>query len=86
MIQAKEKKPLPLMTRAEIEEFTTLSRSTIYAMMNPESDNYDPSFPVPVRIGKKRVVWVRNEMVAWVKHQIEFCRVDFKRDNLESMS
>lgn len=86
MSDVQKNKPAPLMTRSEVEEFTTLGRSTIYEMMNPESDSYDSSFPTPVRIGRKRVAWVRNEVAAWIKNRIEFHRVDFTKDDMESLA
>lgn len=86
MKEQTEKKPGPLMTRLEVEDFTTLSRSTIYEMMKPGSDLHDPTFPVPVRLGKKRVAWVRNEVVAWVKNCIQFHRVERSSADVEDLS
>ncbi|WP_083845682.1 helix-turn-helix transcriptional regulator [Thiocystis violascens] len=59
--------------------FTGLGRSSIWARLNPQAPQYDPSFPKPIRLsasGRGAVAWIRSEVVAWVKH-----RADLSRDN-----
>ena len=55
-----------LLRRAEVEEWTKLSRSSIYAKTNPRDRGYDAGFPVPVRIGSTSVRWVASEIEAWI--------------------
>ncbi|WP_170611096.1 AlpA family phage regulatory protein [Ruegeria arenilitoris] len=53
--------------RPMVEEMTGLSRSSIYAKMDPRNPNYDPDFPRPVRLGKRAVAWRETEIVNWME-------------------
>lgn len=55
-----------LLRRAEVEEWTKLSRSSIYAKTNPRDRGYDAGFPVPVRIGSTSVRWIASEIEEWI--------------------
>lgn len=55
-----------LLRRPEVEELCGLSRSALYERMNPKSPRYDPSFPVPVRIGLRAVRWPERAVLAWI--------------------
>ncbi len=55
-----------LLRRADVEERTKLSRSSIYAKTNPRDRGYDAGFPVPVRIGSTSVRWVASEVDEWI--------------------
>jgi len=46
---------------------TALSRSTIYALINPKSDYYDPTFPKKVVISQKRIGWLAIEIHQWIE-------------------
>ena len=46
---------------------TALSRSTIYALINPKSDYYDPTFPKRVVISQKRIGWLAIEIHQWIE-------------------
>jgi prophage regulatory protein len=59
-----------LLKRQEVERVTGLGRSAIYARMDPEHPQYDPSFPVPVPVGSNAVRWVASEVDAWVAARI----------------
>jgi prophage regulatory protein len=43
-----------------------LSRSTIYAMMDEESCQYDPDFPRQIKLGKSSVAWRESEVAEWL--------------------
>lgn len=43
-----------------------LSRSTIYAMMDEKSSQYDPNFPRQIKLGKSSVAWRESEVAAWL--------------------
>ena len=58
-----------LINRKQVEEITSLSRSSIYLLM---SEN---RFPKPIQIGNKRVAWVSQEINEWVDDRIENARV-----------
>ena len=45
--------------RADVEELTGLSRSTIYASMEAGE------FPRPVRIGRRAVAWRQEDIQEW---------------------
>jgi len=55
-----------IIRRPEVEDCTGLSRSTIYSMMDPKSPYHDPTFPKPVKLGKRAVGWSQSAIVAWV--------------------
>lgn len=55
-----------LIKRQEVEKLTQLSRSSLYAKLNPKDVNHDPSFPVPVRVSSTAVRWVAYEVEAWI--------------------
>ena len=60
-----------LLSIKDVGHYTGLSRSTIYEMINEESDRYDPTFPKKVQLTKVRVVWVASEIAEWINEKIE---------------
>lgn len=60
-----------LLSIKDVGRYTGLSRSTIYEMINEESDRYDPTFPKKVQLTKVRVVWVASEIAEWINEKIE---------------
>jgi len=68
--------PFLPMTREEVEHAIRLSRSTIYAMMNPNSDNYSPDFPRPVQWGKRAVMWKQHEIAEWMNTRERTAAID----------
>lgn len=70
--------PTIIIRRDQVEARTGLSRSTIYARLNPKSAGYDPSFPKPIELGhgmqNPPVGWVESEVEAWLSAQIELSR------------
>lgn len=72
------KTALRILRRKQLEDRTGLSRSTIYARLNPKSPNYDPTFPKPVELGygmqNPPVGWIESEVDAWLTAQIEKSR------------
>lgn len=59
-----------LLSIKDVGHYTGLSRSTIYEMINEESDRYDPTFPKKVQLTKVRVVWVASEIAEWIESKI----------------
>lgn len=49
---------------------TALSRSTIYALINPKSDYYDSCFPKPLHLTQNRVGWLSQEINDWLELKI----------------
>lgn len=60
-----------LLSIKDVGSYTGLSRSTIYEMVNENSDRYDPTFPKKVQLTQVRVVWVASEIAEWINNKIE---------------
>jgi prophage regulatory protein len=58
-----------LINRKQVEQITSLSRSSIYLLMSQDR------FPKPIQIGDQRVAWVANEINEWVNDRIQNARV-----------
>lgn len=54
-------------TILQVQDLTSLSRSTIYAAM--EGRDAVPLFPKPIRIGR-RVAWLEKEVRLWMAERI----------------
>ena len=59
-----------LLSIKDVSNYTGLSRSTIYEMVNEKSDRYDPTFPKKVQLTQVRVVWVASEIAKWIDNKI----------------
>lgn len=64
-----------LLKRQEVERLTGLGRSAIYARMNSEHPQHDPTFPKPVPLGGPEdrptcVRWVASEVEDWIQSRI----------------
>lgn len=61
----------------EVINKTGLSRSTIYAKLQPSSPHYDPHFPKQIRLGAggvggaRAVAWVEEEIEQWLQLKYE---------------
>ncbi len=51
----------------ELQRITGLSKSTIYAKMDPCSPYHDPDWPKKVNLGPRSVGWYRHEVIEWVE-------------------
>ncbi|MGJ0515469.1 MAG: helix-turn-helix transcriptional regulator [Methylomicrobium sp.] len=54
-------------------QITSISRSGVYARLNPRSPSYDPTFPRPIKLSsgpRGAVAWVLSEIQAWVRSKI----------------
>ena len=60
-----------LLSIEDVGSYTGFSRSTIYELINEESDRYDPTFPKKVQLTKVRVVWVASEITEWINTKIK---------------
>ncbi|MFR9680743.1 helix-turn-helix transcriptional regulator [Acinetobacter sp. SEK570] len=50
-----------------VVEFTALSKSKIYEMINKKSKYYDPTFPQPIRLTEMRIGWSAWEIHQWIE-------------------
>jgi len=51
-----------------------IGRSTVYDWLKPDSNRYDPTFPLSVKLGMKTVGWLESEIDAWLLSKIEQSR------------
>ena len=58
--------PEKMHRRPAVEEMTGLSRSTIYAKLDPRGPHHDPEFPKPVKLGRRAVAWREIELIEWM--------------------
>jgi len=69
MIQSTEYQYQVFNIKAVIE-ITALSRSTIYELIKPISEYYDPTFPKPIHLTQTRIGWVSQEIYDWLEMKI----------------
>ncbi|RYH67305.1 MAG: AlpA family phage regulatory protein [Alcaligenaceae bacterium] len=43
-----------------------VSRSTVYLWMNKSSPYFDPTFPLPFKLGRSLIAWDCEEVDAWL--------------------
>lgn len=65
---------LTIIRRKQLEQKLGLSRSSIYDRINPNSANYDPTFPKPIAIGARAVGWLESECDSWLAARVEQSR------------
>ena len=69
MTKQKFTPPYIPLTRTEVEAITGLCRSSIYAKMRQNTDrplDFDPTFPLPLKFGPKKVMWRADEIEQWM--------------------
>ncbi|MGP5645044.1 helix-turn-helix transcriptional regulator [Psychrobacter celer] len=59
-----------LLNIKKVIAYTGISRSTIYAMGDVNSDQYDPTFPKKLQLTQVRVAWVASEIAEWIESKI----------------
>ena len=59
-----------LLGRKQVEQSLGLSRSTIYARLDPNSRHYDPDFPKPIKLGATSIAFVEAEVQEYIAHRI----------------
>jgi prophage regulatory protein len=59
-----------LLRRKEVEQTLGISRSSIYARLDANSPQYDPSFPKPIKLSQQCVAWVSWEVQRWINERI----------------
>jgi len=50
---------------------TGKSKSSQYAMLNPESPTYDPTFPKSISIGLRAKGWLEQEVIDWLQLKMD---------------
>ncbi|MCG9042138.1 helix-turn-helix transcriptional regulator [Laribacter hongkongensis] len=55
-----------VLRRPAVEALLGKSRSWIYAVKDPKSRYFDPSFPQPIRLGRS-IGWLSSELNEWIE-------------------
>lgn len=55
----------------ELIEKIALSRSSILNLYNPESTQYDPTFPKPAKISQRVNAWRESEVNEWIDSKFQ---------------
>ena len=53
-----------LISRGEVQRMTSLSTTGIYRLIK------EGQFPSPIRVGQKRVGWLRGEIRSWITGRV----------------
>lgn len=51
-------------------ERTSLSRTAVYDLRNPNHESHDPTWPAPVELSPRRVAYVESEIELWLNNKI----------------
>lgn len=51
----------------EVETKAGIKRSSIYERLDPESKQYDPTFPRPFSLGGRSIGFLESEVDAWIE-------------------
>jgi prophage regulatory protein len=54
----------------EVVAVTGVSRSVIYAKLNPQSSCYDATFPKPIKLSVNCVGWSALEVNQWIESKL----------------
>jgi prophage regulatory protein len=65
-----------LLRRKQVEQSLGLSRSTIYARLDPKSRHYDPDFPKPIKLGATSIAFVESEVQDYIAKRIAASRTE----------
>ena len=55
----------------QVVEYTGLSRSTIYEIMDAKSPYYDSTFPKKIKMTQNRICWSAWEINQWIESKME---------------
>lgn len=58
----------------ELMNLVQMSRTSIYSKLNKNSRRYDPTFPRPIKNGR-RLIWVNREVELWMSNLIRNGRI-----------
>lgn len=65
-----------LLRRKQVEQSLGLSRSTIYARLDPKSRHYDPDFPRPIKLSATSIAFVEAEVQDYIAKRIAASRTE----------
>lgn len=58
--------PLRVLRMADVCSRLRLSKSTVRRYYDPSTPSYDPTFPRPVKLGKRAIGWHEEAIHRWV--------------------
>lgn len=67
-------KSLQFVRLSTLKQLTGLSRSSIYARLNPNSSSFDSTFPKPIKLSpspRGAVAWSLSEIEVWQMSLLE---------------
>lgn len=73
-----------ILRRDSLRKRIGFSLAHIYAMMDPKSPSYDPSFPRPIRLGASAVGWLEHEVQAWLESRVRASRSTEGNEHFEA--
>jgi len=53
-----------------VKQKISLSKTAVYQKLDPNSKYYDPSFPVPVKIGARAIAWSSDAIDSWIASKL----------------
>lgn len=72
--------PLTILRKRQLCARIGLSSAQVYAMLDPKSSSYDPTFPKQVRLAASAVGWLEHEIQAWLETRVKLSREGKGRD------
>lgn len=57
---------LKILRMRQLVEKLGISRSSIYAKINPRMPQYDPTFPLPITLGARSKGWSELDVDRWL--------------------
>ncbi|XXQ68407.1 helix-turn-helix transcriptional regulator [Neisseriaceae bacterium B1] len=55
----------------QFSEKCGISKSMIWAKLNPKNRRHDSDFPQPIRLSSRAVAWLESELDTWINHRAE---------------
>ncbi len=59
-----------LISIKQVVEYTGISRSTVYDLMNEKSPYYDSTFPKKIKMTQNRICWSALEINKWIESKM----------------
>ena len=59
-----------LISIKQVVNYTGLSRSTIYELIDEKSPYYDPTFPKKIKMTQNRICWSAWEINKWIESKM----------------
>lgn len=57
----------PHLRGAEVDAWLGIGKTTRHSWQDPKSPYYDPAWPLPIKLGTRKTVYIADEVEAWLK-------------------